>query len=73
MDANCRILRLHWDSKGETWVSLKVQGKGDLPNSMEAFQYFYNQFGKKVALELHHENLVQRIRKEYSRQREGQV
>lgn len=54
-------------------MSLKVQGKGDLPNSMEAFQYFYNQFGKKVALELHHENLVQRIRKEYSRQREGQV
>ena len=54
-------------------MSPKTQGQSHLPHSMKHFQYFHKQSRKGVALELHRENLIQRLamRKEYSRQREG--
>lgn len=66
---------LDGDRKGVIWVSLKAQGKADLPDNMKAFQNFYNQLGMEVALEQHLENMVQRVamKKEYSKQMEGQL
>ena len=62
---------LNWDPKGVTWVSIKTQGKSDVPNGMEAFPIF----SQPAQEGLHLRNLVQEvaIRKEYSRQREGQI
>lgn len=51
------VLGLNWDPKEVTWVSVKTQGKSDVPNGMEAFPIF----SQPVQEGLHLENLVQGV------------